>query len=127
MAEEEITKETFTQKILGYVIVIIILILGYGGYQYYGLRDSVQETVLEILNDNDYNNINPDGISLPYSIVFANKVNADIFLLIKGEMVIIEVEVIPKDAMPILSIFGNLEYVVSIPGPEMFKLRKYKK
>ena len=123
MVDENNSKETFTEKFLSYVFVIILFIVGYGGYQYYQLRGGVQDTTLSILNDNEYNNIKTDGISLPVSIVFASKVNADVFLLVDEEMEIIEVEVIPKNAIPILSIFTGLNYAVSIPGRELLKLR----
>ena len=86
----------------------------FGGYQYYGLRGSVQDTVQEILTE--YPGVTVDGINLHISVIFANKVTVDVFIqrenddVLGDDVVIIEASIIPnKNAIPILSIFIDFD------------------
>ena len=116
--------ESLNSKVISYVVGFFILAIIYGGFQYYQLRTSVQETVQQILTDNTNVKYTIDGINLPITLVLASKVTADVFLKkTTDEILRIEVIVIPKDAIPILSIFISMEFMVEIPGTEMFKLQ----
>jgi len=129
MADEERSKETISQKFLGYGVAVLVIIAGFGGYQYYELRGSVEDTVQEMLKG--YPGVTVDGINLPISVIFANKVTADVFIqrdnkgVVGDDVVVIEVSIIPKNAIPIVSIFGGLEFYAEISGSEMLKLGNY--
>ena len=124
LADEERSKETIIKNLLGYGVAALVLVAVFGGYQYYELRGSVQDTVQEILTEYPgVTGVTVDGINLPISVIFANKVTADVFIQRDNDDVaIIEASIIPKDAIPILSILTDFEFYAEISGSEMFKL-----
>jgi hypothetical protein len=125
-----------------FAFLILILAIGFGGYRFIELSHSVDRTVQQLLRDNAISLI-VDEINLPITLVLANRVTADVFLKKEPEgygtlaslgrthillrsmdvFLRIEVIVIPKGAIPILSIFTGMEVLVEIPRTEMFKLQ----
>ena len=120
-------QETHTgSEFIRYVVGFFILIIVVGGFQYFQLRTSVKETVQEILTENTNVKYTIDGINLPITLIFANKVTADVFLKkTQDDITRIEVLVIPKDATPILSMLTGMGFMVEIAGTEILKLQNY--
>jgi hypothetical protein len=118
-------KEDSLLDILGYVLGIIILLIFYGGFQYFQMRSGVQETTIELLSENFIPGYNADGISLPLSIAFGGTTPAKVFVNDNvGNTKIVDVEV-TQSGIPVLSIFIGSEYYVEISGEELTQLRGF--
>ena len=116
-------KESLTESVVAYTIVGTILLSIYGGFQYFQLRSGVQESTIEMLNDNGYPGYTADGITLHLSAAFGGIATAKVFLKDNsGATQAIEVEVTQK-GIPILSIFTGSEYYTEISGLELMQLR----
>ena len=116
-------KETVTERVIGYVIAGVIVLAIYGGIQYSYLRSEVQETTIEMLNDNGYLGYQADGITLPLSAAFGGIVTAKVFLLDEsGKTKAIEVEVTQK-GIPIFSVFTGSSFYTAISGIELMQLK----
>ena len=112
-------------NILGYAVGIIILMVFYGGFQYFQMRSGVQETTIELLSENFIPGYEADGISLPISIAFGGTTPAKVFVNdIVGNTKIVDVEV-TQSGIPVLSIFIGSEYYVEISGNELTQLRGF--
>ena len=107
---------------LGYFIAVIIFFIVAAGYHYVQMRDLIQKTVTELLEDNNINGFTTDGINLPLSAVVGGYYDARVFLKSdNGETYITNVVVTSK-AVPIVSLFVDAEFFVEIPGEEVAKL-----
>lgn len=115
-------KETVIDKIIGYALAVAILLSIYGGFQYFQLRSGIQESTIEMLNNNGYSGFEADGITLPLSAAFGGITTAKVFLRRNGESQGIDVEVTQKGT-PILSVFVGSEYYIEISGVELMQLR----
>ena len=116
-------KESLTESVVGYIIAGAIILSIYGGFQYFQLRSGVQDSTIEMLNDNGYPGYEADGITLPLSAAFGGITTAKVFLKDNsGSTQAIEVEVTQK-GIPILSIFTGSEYYTEISGLELMQLK----
>lgn len=116
-------KESLTESVVGYIIGGAIILSIYGGFQYFQLRSGVQESTIEMLNDNGYPGYEADGITLPLSAAFGGITTAKVFLKDNsGSTQAIEVEVTQK-GIPILSVFTGSEYYTEISGLELMQLK----
>jgi predicted nucleic acid-binding Zn-ribbon protein len=115
------SKESLTESVVGYAIAGAILLAIYGGFQYFQLRSGIQESTIEILNDNGYPGYKADGITLPLSAAFGGITTAKVFLDGNGKETAIEVEITQK-GIPVLSIFTGGEYLTEIAGIELMRL-----
>lgn len=116
-------KESLTDSAIGYALVGALILAIYGGFQYFQLRSGVQETTIEMLNDNGHPGYEADGITLPLSAAFGGITTAKVFVKGNGgNTQAIEVEVTQK-GIPILSIFTGSEYYTEISGIELMRLK----
>ena len=108
---------------LSYITGAAILFIIFASVQYFEMRSNIQDTAIEILDENGYPGYEADGINLPLSIVFDGNADAKIFLITpSGETEITEWQITSK-GMPVLSVFTGSEYWVSISGVELMKLQ----
>ena len=107
-----------------YIVVFLVVVGLWGGNKHHGLKESVTETTVKLLNNADYKNLIVDGINLPVSLAFLNiSVIADVFFKKNdGGIIVIKVNVTPKGGMPILSIFSDTAFYVNIEPTELMKL-----
>jgi len=106
-----------------YIIAAAVIFGIYASVQYFQMRSDIQETAINILNDNGYSGYEADGINLPLGIVIDGNVDAKIFLKsASGDAKITEWQITSK-GIPLLSVFTGYEYWVEISGLELMKLQ----
>lgn len=117
------SKESLTEKVLGYGLAVAFILVFYGGFQYFQLRSGIQETTIELLTDNGHSGYKADGITLPLSAAFGGITTAKVFLEDNaGNTQAIEVEITQK-GIPVLTILAGSEYYIEISGLELMQLK----
>lgn len=112
-------KSSFVEYIIGTAVIFGI----YASVQYFQMRSNIQETAIDILNDNGYSGYEADGINLPLGVVISGNVDAKIFLkAASGDTEITEWQITSK-GIPLLSVFTGSEYWVEVSGLELMKLQ----
>ena len=110
-----------------YLIIIIIGVVGWIGFETHKSNEvDVQQTISEQLIDNRYD-VKVNGINLPLTFTFlSSKVESEFFFE-KGDRVgSVKVDVTLIGSYPIIQIFDEFTYQISISSVESIKLSSFK-
>jgi len=110
-----------------YLIIIIVGVVGWFGLKTHNNNEvSVQKTITKEIRDNGYD-VKVSGINLPLTLTFlSSTVESEVFFK-KGDRVgSMKFDVTPIGTYPIISIFDNLTYQISINSMEFMKLSSFK-
>ena len=90
-----------------WLFVIAVCVYGWVGYvQHTYNRESIKETVQELLMEALDSSVGISGINLPMSYTFlAQEVEAKVFMTVNGEYDTATVTVTPVEGVPIVSVF----------------------